>query len=450
MISINHENNIYINMDYLLINAPIYSKGCRSSRGIIKKKNIEDNKYIYAREKNNEWIITNGNSSKVDKIFIIKSIIENIPELNNNELVIDDNGIEKAPKLIKLNDTEKFKDDEDNIIEIQTRGERKYDKIYFRVKDVSIGFDILRLQDIILDKNTKYIINNHYKYFLSNKPNDIDKKTDKKSNSNTLIKKELYLTYQGILRLLFVSENNKTSKFISWVTEKLFTLQMGTIEQKEELISSVLGVNAKIIKEVFNINRNTLPCIYLFTLNTVKELRTSMNIDRKYSDDSIVAKFGFTKDLSRRTGEHINRYNKIENVNLKLKYYSYIDPQYMSNAETDIKDLMLGFKIKLNFENEDELIIIPKELIRIVERQYEVIGKSYMGHISELITKIKELKENNDKQLLKHELELLNSRHELESQNSKYNLDLQSSKHENILLNKDLEIIKLQIQLNNR
>jgi hypothetical protein len=50
------------------------------------------------------------------------------------------------------------------------------------------------------------------------------------------------------------------------------------------------------------------------------------------------------------------------------------------------------------------------------------------------------LKGNNDKQLLKHKLELLNSRHELESRNSKYNLELQNSKHENILLGKYLEI----------
>ncbi len=37
MISINHKNNTYINADYILQNAPIYSKGARSSRDLIKK-----------------------------------------------------------------------------------------------------------------------------------------------------------------------------------------------------------------------------------------------------------------------------------------------------------------------------------------------------------------------------------------------------------------------------
>jgi hypothetical protein len=213
---------------------------------------------------------------------------------------------------------------------------------------------------------------------------------------------------------------------------------MGTSEQKEELVSTVLGVNAKIIKEVFNTDRNTIPCVYLFTLNTVKELRTSMNIDTKYADDAVVAKFGFTKDLSRRTGEHLTKYNKIQNVNLKLKYYSYIDPQYMSNAETDIKDIMVAFKIKLNYDNEDELVIIPKELMKIVERHYELIGKNYMGHISELITRIKELEDKYEKQLLTHQIEL---------EQVKHNLELSKEKYDHELLKKDFEIIKLQMQL---
>jgi hypothetical protein len=201
--------------------------------------------------------------------------------------------------------------------------------------------------------------------------------------------KELFLIYEGILRVLFASRSPNVKPFIKWATETLFTIQLGSTEQKQELVSNVLGVNAKAIKEVFNADRNTLPCIYLFTLNTVDKLRDTMKIDSKYSSDSIVAKYGFTKDLSRRTGEHINKYNKLQNVDLKLKYYSYVNPQYISNAETDIRDYMIGFETKLNFDKEDELVIIPKNMVKMVEKQYELIGKSYMGHIAELITKIK-------------------------------------------------------------
>lgn len=51
MISLNYQNNTYVNCEYILTNAPVYSKGCRSSRNLISKKNIDITKYFFAREK---------------------------------------------------------------------------------------------------------------------------------------------------------------------------------------------------------------------------------------------------------------------------------------------------------------------------------------------------------------------------------------------------------------
>ena len=74
MNTIEYQNNIYINGDYILENAPIYSKGVRSSRDLVKKKNIDKTLYIYARYKDNNWIISDGKSAKFDKVFINKQI----------------------------------------------------------------------------------------------------------------------------------------------------------------------------------------------------------------------------------------------------------------------------------------------------------------------------------------------------------------------------------------
>jgi hypothetical protein len=428
METIKYENKTYVNADYVLSNAPVYSKGCRSSRDLIKKKNIESSKYLFARLKNNEWVITDGKSPKFDKVFILKSFTKTIPELNNeNVKVTDDKGIEKAPDIIYLEDNNKFKDTEGNIIEIETRGEREHDKVYFKVKDVAEGFNIEYLNDSINDKKSNYEINIDYKYFICNKTVNSRQKTDKLTDYKTSTKKELFLTYQGMLRVLFVSRNNKTSHFIGWATKTLFTVQLGTTEQKRELVSSVLGVNAKVIKEVFNTDANTLPCVYLFTLNTVANLRKSMNIPDTFADDSIVCKYGFTKELARRTGEHITTYNKIENVDLKLKHYSYVDPQYMSNAESDIRTFMTALNITYKFEEYKEIVIIPKHLINLVEKQYQQIGKSYMGHIAELITRIKDLE------------------YELAMKDTK--MELLTEKHKSELQAKDIEMLNYKIKL---
>lgn len=308
------------------------------------------------------------------------------------------------------------------------------------------GFDMSKLQDVIIDSTKSYEINKDYKYFNCEIPTISGKKTSKNTDNKQSIKKELFLTYQGMLRVLFVSRNNKTSHFIKWATETLFTVQMGTTQQKEELVANVMGVSARVIKEVFNTATNSLPCVYLFTLNTVKNLRASMNLDAKYSDDSVVCKYGFTKDLSRRTAEHIDTFKKIPNTELKLKYYSYMDPQYISKGESDIRLFMNGLKINTNYENMEELVVIPKELTSLVERQYEMIGRNYMGHISELVTRIKELEDKYEKELLNHKLEMQQLQHNNTILQNK--LEMQKEKYEHDILKKEVEIMRMQMRIN--
>ncbi len=196
-------NKEYILGDYVYSNAPIYSKGCRSSRDIISKKQIEAKNYIYARNKDNKWIISDGKSFKFDKIFFSKSFVDKIAELKQtDETITDDNNISKAPAIIILKDEEKFTDNDGNIIEIETRREREVDKIYFKVKDVSDSFMMPNLYKDIINKNTSYEDDKDYKYFIIQKVENVSKKQLKL----TTTKKELFLTYEGMLRVLFVSK----------------------------------------------------------------------------------------------------------------------------------------------------------------------------------------------------------------------------------------------------
>ena len=64
------DNNNYILSDEIIKNAPIYSKGCRSSRELIRTKKIEPSKFIYARKINEKWTRTEGKSVKFDKVII--------------------------------------------------------------------------------------------------------------------------------------------------------------------------------------------------------------------------------------------------------------------------------------------------------------------------------------------------------------------------------------------
>lgn len=440
MNSISHENKKYVNGDYILKNAPIYSKGCRSSRDLLKKKEIPNTSFIFVREKDNKWVVTDGKTVKFDKVFISKAFIKSIPELNEKQVnITDDKGIEKAPKLIKLNENEMFKDANGNIIDIETRGEREHDKIYFKVKDVAIGFNMERLKDTLTDKNTKYIENIHYKYFMLNSTHVSGSKTNKNTDAKTTINKELFLTYVGMLRILFVSENNKTSHFISWATKTLFTVQLGTTEQKDKLVSQIKGVSYENIQELFSINARSLPCVYLTAFNTVEKLRTSMNIDEKYANDSIVYKFGLTKSFESRKNGHKSEYKNIDNIDMKLVYYTYIDPLYVSEAETEIKNLLSDYK--LDWNNHDEIVVIPYSLNKIVKTIYENIGMKYSGHTSEFNKQINEL---NIKiyELQNKELSLMK---DIDNLTLLHKKEIEIYEHK--LVNKDLEIDNLKKEI---
>lgn len=73
------------------------------------------------------------------------------------------------------------------------------------MKDVIEKFNMKNLHVVLLDKKSGYKKNTDYKYFY-NRVNLRNSETD------TVIK-SLYLTYEGILRVLFVSRNKNSSLF---------------------------------------------------------------------------------------------------------------------------------------------------------------------------------------------------------------------------------------------
>ncbi|BCS82702.1 hypothetical protein QLL95_gp0213 [Cotonvirus japonicus] len=424
------KSNYYL-VDDLIVNCPIFFKKCRNGREMLSKNNVNKKYFVYAANKNGKWTITDGSSKKCDKVLLLQSWVEkNIPEFSN-DVKYD---IEMAPDIIDLEDNEKFQDDEGNIVEIEVRGDRDFDKCYFLVKDVANGFGLKRLHNVLIDdKQGGYIIKSHYMYFNC----EVDS-----SNVKKTIKKELFLTYTGILRVLFTSRNKTTEKFITWATKTLFTIQMGTKTQKNELIADIMGVSPEAVKAVFSKSASTLPCIYLFTIGTVKNLRKTLDLDDDYHDNDCVYRFGTTKELSRRTAEHTSSYNKLKGADVKLKIFNFIDVQYIFKAETELKLFMTTLNMNIKYENHKELVIIPKNKLKLVEKQYNYIGNNYIGHIKELIDKIKE----KDSLIKDKDHELKDKDHELKDKD--HEMELFKSKVENKLLKKELEIVKLQSKLN--
>ena len=416
----------------------IWCKGIRNGRELVKKKDINKKHFIYARYTDDKWIENDGKSVKYDKVFIrnicLNKIENYVKEINNDDGIVDDKNVEKAPPIIVLNDSEKFCDDNGHMLEIETRGTREHDKIYFKVKEVSMQFEIKRLYDILIMNNTNYIKDADYKFFICEKHNNLVKKTSKNAVST-----ELFLTYEGMLRVLFVSRCGNTKNFIKWATETLFTVQLGTNVQKKKLASNILGVPVDDFNNIM-LKPNTktdIASIYFITFGTAKDLRTSMNLDDSILDTDIVSIYGYTDNLRRRLMEHKNKYKNIKGANLAVKYYSFIDKSQLSKAEKDVKEYFNATESHLEYDSEKEMVCIDSKVIKYLESQYQTIGKKYEGDHKDIIQKMKDMETNH-----KYELELKEHKVQIKDQE----MHVLNERHAKEMALKDNEILQWRIK----
>jgi hypothetical protein len=230
--------------------------------------------------------------------------------------------------------------------------------------------------------------------------------------------------------------------FQDWAEETLFTVQMGTIEQKDKLVSKLKGVSYESIQELFSINAREMPCIYLTALNTVEVLRDEMKIDSCYANDAVVYKYGKTTSFETRKNGHNQEYKKIEHLlDKKLVLFTYIDPLYITKAENEISSMLNDYK--MNWDNHDELVIITKEKMKNIKIMYENIGIKFSGHTAEMNKKLQEFEITIQSMQLKHE-------HELILKDKNHELMLKDKDTELKLKDKDNELLLKEIQYKER
>ena len=371
---ITYENIEYVKGEYILENAPIFSKKSRGTRDLIRNKKINEPDYIYLKKDyiTKIWIKATGESAKFDKVFISKNYIDiNVVELNGDI----DNGISyKLPNIINLDNDKCFRDDDGNILNIEIRGDEN--KLYFKVKDVSEKFKIEGLKDMLLNNENLYNKDTDYIYFKM----DLHKK------------KELFLTFEGLLRLLVIMRNKNVTKLMA---QSIYSIQFGSATQKNVFASSIIKTDNNILEEMFNEKSNNLPYIYLFQLGTYDDLKDIMDINNDINvlhNDSIICKLGYNNSNSNDMDiEYLTLYyNNIIGVDAKLQVHKYIDLINMEKVKCEIFSFISTLKNNFDY-NGEKYVIIPKKNIDLIENIFSSIGDNNAGHTNVINKKIKEL-----------------------------------------------------------
>jgi hypothetical protein len=499
---INVSDREYYNSKDLQAFKPEFYYGCTSKpRNIITKKEIPESEYIYAtfEKLTKKWNLSDdkckkaqlliskkwvdANYFKSSSIIIKKKIVlaqqkqrqqeekqrqqEELPQIttppplqrdsetsatyreeDEEEIVEEANGeqqeIENAPPLLHLDDGEKFHDADGNVIEIETRGERQRNKIYFKVKDVSVGFELPSLDKNIMFKERGYKRGIHYTTFKrESRVHIVNSKITNKPSKTTL-----YLTYKGLLRVLFVSRNKNVDKFQDWAEEKLFTIQMGTREQKVKLGAEILNTSPRTLKAIFDKYAANFPSIYLMSLGKVRELRETFRICENIPDDSIVYKFGFTDDLARRVIELESEYSKLPGVTMTMGTFQIIDTKYTSEAESEVRETFTAWDARMKApQGYNELVTLDDKQFANIKKLYRRIGDEFAGATRGLQNEIIELKERikeheNDNARLKITIQHKDELHEKEVQWYKKDVELKDM----VIENKDMVIENLKLK----
>jgi len=422
---------------------------------IINKKGITDYEVVkYTKNKDNEyeWTVSTFAYKRSKLLIGVEWAGLNIPKLCGR---MEGYKYPDAPPILELTDKESFKDKDGVILQVEVRGERSEDKVYFKAKDIGRIFEMGSLPKIINDKRGSYIQGEDYIIF------SICTRPVSNGLSENKIKPSIFLTYNGLLKTVYESRSGIAKEFRHWATKVVYTAHMGTQEQREQLSKQIKGADPESVKNVLKCSVTSTPCIYLFCLGGVKELKEHEEFkdaltNHKSSNSLRVYKYGKSIDLRRRTGEHKRSWAPLE---IKLSKYAYIDPQYISKVELELKnylsnDLECKFlKVQHNNEITNEIVVLSNQQLKLLSDKYVDFSREYGGCLTD-ITKtnieLERMVQNtiHDASVYKAEaerkLETLTLTHELEIEKLNHKFEMGRSK--SALLEKEIEILNLKLK----
>jgi hypothetical protein len=253
---------------------PQLPKGCRTRAIYVKKHKIPKDVTSFGRKVNDKWVKSDGSSNKWDKFFIRKQYVDD-NLMTKNAIVY-----EPLPEIINLTKKELFRGPDGEALKIKVVGKREANGIYFNLKDVSVAFKMKNIYNVITNKGKKgYKENVHYKSFYNAKISKDGKSTIK------------YLTFEGLLRAVMTSRSKIANPYIEWVKQTLFTVQMGTLKQKQKLAKKLNGVPVEELRRTLKTGAIPVSCVYLFDIVSAKEAPQEMNLK---TEDGYVCKYGYT------------------------------------------------------------------------------------------------------------------------------------------------------------
>lgn len=422
------------------VNPPFFS-GCKGStnnvRPSIKNNDISDDDLLWVsatgesqstnnkaqpfvtEEYANEWIINTERIAQRRKAIKDKASAERsqaIAEKRAARKRYDPAQLEPLPNLIEL--APQFFDGKE--LQIETRGERTMKGVVFKALDVQKAFGTDRIYNKITEETGAFEYDVHYKFFLL-PYQSLVRETHFELSDRT--PKTLYLTYLGLTKYLFCSQSVKADAFQEWAAEKLFVHQLGDQSQKDAVASELIGVHTKVIHSVFRCSPCDIPCVYMFRIGSVKDLRAYSSRTNnpialdKYEETDTIYKIGCTDNLKRRTKELQKQYGGMSD-SFDLEQKVYVDKVYVHQAETKLKHFLAAVDLFVPDETRTELVMIPKDKMKFVVEEYQNIHKLFRCGNTDLMNQLQS--EQHKRALVEQENQFLKTEKQILERENQY------------------------------
>lgn len=395
--SFKYNNFKVYNLDELILFDQAYFYGClKRKRDVLVKKNISSSDYFYAKITKNGWEESNESYSRA-KILIksewVKSNVTKFIDIYDSKSSTSKIVLREAPPILELEEYEKFQDDAGNVFDVEVRGVREEDKIYFRGKDVEKLFE---MEDNLIHNISRDFINleDYEKFLLPKTPH-----FDEFGSVEPKTVKRTFFTYNGLMKVVFSSRCGLAYRFRKWATKVIYTAHLGTDEQRFEQALDIAGVNATLVKQVFDTCVTQVPCVYLFYIGRVSKMLKYYPELKPYRT-GMLYKFGMTKSLHRRLIEHIKDYGTLKENNLKLSQWSPINEKCISKAETTLSRYFNDKKVP--FQGHDEVIILSRNDMVDAKVKYMEVYNTFG-----IVTEMAKIMAKNDKLVENHKYQKL-------------------------------------------
>lgn len=401
-------NAKYINAKDLL-SIKSYSKGCNNSVGtLIKRKSFDSSSVVFGAIVDSQLVRHAKYSRKLSKYFVMVS--EVMKEFGAKQAY----DIKQAPPIVVDNGFSFFKDANGIEYNVEMRGERTKDGIFFKGKDLQGLFEMPSLCRNVVDNITTHTKGADYEFFIFTDTSTLGKVNDR----------ELFITYRGLKKIINNASIGRAKEFSDWIDDIVFAAVCGSKDQRVDASSKILNVDAKVLQSFLNKSASDISCLYL------------IDIKRDVGDKKVF-KYGFTKNLKRRFKEHVSKYGE----EIALETFCLIPQKNLSDAETELKNCISDYvQPHGDYASDKELLFLSSEAQKNIKYVYNSISCGYCGDLDSIKLQYESLIKEKD-----HEINMIKKECELKLMQK--DLQIMEISKDNQIKDMKIELLELKLKM---